>query len=432
MKEIISDEAVFNLSFYVELKSIMMFLSYNKFLRSVLKRLNSPSVCFLLITIFISINSFFFTSCNRNENSEIKDLGFYLELVDSVKIEIPYEFGLVFPKVIDGKLLAYSYLDQTFHVLDSKGRLQNSFNHQGEGPKDYTRNLSFVTINNGHLIFMDNKKLSYFSYQGEWVKSIPFNDPNKSLRGGMPSNELDFVGENKFIVPNIYLDGLSRRPDHRAVLDSVPIWLQYEYSQITNQFEITEFGHLDTMSVFFSDFKYNSYSPKTFVDGGNVNLFFNLTPIIYTYSIGESKYPIEKIKFDVPGFKEPIGLDYKSMTIDNYRHFNKASDINSHINDVISLDNERIFFVYSQGKNIRMNDSEADAIEAPDPLFYGYYYDFSSRNGSQVVLPEHNGHPSFWKKISYLGNNKFLFVFENEIERDFYWGKIFELKSFNH
>ncbi|RZS95848.1 hypothetical protein [Cecembia calidifontis] len=129
---------------------------------------------FLSITIFISINSFFFTSWNRNENSEIKDSAFYFELVDSVKIEIPYEFGLVFPKVIDGKLLAYSYLDQTFHVLDSKGRLQNSFNNQGEGPKDYTRNLSFVTINNGHLIFMDNKKLSYFSYQGA-ISELPIS-----------------------------------------------------------------------------------------------------------------------------------------------------------------------------------------------------------------------------------------------------------------
>jgi hypothetical protein len=167
------------------------------------------------------------------------------------------------------------------------------------------------------------------------------------------------------------------------------------------------------------------------VKDGYVNLFFNLSPTIYMYRIGESNYPIDTKKIDIPGFKEPIGLDFKSMNHDNFMEFNRASDINSHLNYVVSLENDLIFFIYSQGKNIGMHDSEADANESPEPLFFGYVYDFYSGVGNQIGLPKHHGHPSFWNKVTYLGNKKFLFVFENEVERDFYWGKIFELKYSN-
>ena len=404
----------------------MVTISRYKIQRSILEKLNYQNIWISLLLILSIFNCFFFTSCNKADRLAENNQGYFFELLDSVKIDIPYDFGLVFPKAIDNHLLAYSYLDQTFHLLDSLGRLQNSFKHQGDGPKEYTGILPFVTIYDSHLIFMDDKKLSYFNYSGDWVKSVPYHDPNVTRRGGMPNSDLTFIGENKFVIPNIHLAELSRRPDHQAILDTIPIWLQYEYSAISNQFEMTEYGRLDTGSVLFSDLKFNNYSPRTFVDNGNVNLYFNLTTTIYKYRIGESTYPVDKIKFEIPGFKEPIGLDFKSMTIDNYKEFNRASAINSHLNYVVSLEDERNFFIYSQGKNIRMHDSNGD--EAPEPLYFGYVYDFSSEYGNQIDLPKHNGHPSFWNKVSYLGSNRFLFVFENDIERDFYWGKIFELK----
>jgi hypothetical protein len=410
----------------------MVTFSLYKFQRWIVDKSNYSN--FLWIPLLLNsgiIICVFFTSCKKDDRITDNNHSYFFELVDSVKIDIPYEFGLVFPKAIDSQLLAYSYLDQTFHVLDSLGRLQYSINHQGEGPKEYTGILPFVTIYDGHLIFMDDKKLTYFNYNGDWVKSVPYHDPNVTRRGGMPYNDLTFIGQNKFVIPNIHLDDLSRRPDHQSVLDTVPIWLLYEYSDVSNKYEIADYGRLDTASILFSDLKYTSYSPRTYVKDGYVNLFFNLSPTIYMYRIGESNYPIDTKKIDIPGFKEPIGLDFKSMNHDNFMEFNRASDINSHLNYVVSLENDLIFFIYSQGKNIGMHDSEADANESPEPLFFGYVYDFYSGVGNQIGLPKHHGHPSFWNKVTYLGNKKFLFVFENEVERDFYWGKIFELKYSN-
>lgn len=379
----------------------------------------------LVLAFIISLG---FISCKKTDRIDEIQQVYFFELVDSVKMNIPYDFGLIFPKITDGHLLAYSHLDQTFHVLDSMGRVQNFFKHQGEGPKEYSSNLPFVTGFKGQLIFMDEKKLTFFNYDGEWVKSVPFNDPNVSGRGGMPYSDLSFLNHDTFIVPNVHVGGISRMPDHQAILDTIPFWIQYEYSNLTNQFEQTEFGLLDTSSVFNSNLKFMSYVPSTFVEKGYVYLFFPLFPTIYKYEIGKSAFPIENRIFDFPGFKNPIGLEFESISIDNYQEFNRASEINSILSYVVSLEDERLFMIYGTGKDISMNDSEADAKEAPESLFFGYVNDNTNGIGSRIDLPKHHGHPSFGQKVTYLGKNRFLFVFENEVENDFYWGKIFELK----
>lgn len=125
----------------------MVTFSRYEFQRSILDKLIYHKITWISLLLILGIfNSFFFTSCNKADRIAENNQGYFFELVDSVKIDIPYDFGLVFPKAIDSHLLAYSYLDQTFHLLDSMGRLQNSFNHQGEGPKEYTGILPFVTL----------------------------------------------------------------------------------------------------------------------------------------------------------------------------------------------------------------------------------------------------------------------------------------------
>lgn len=381
---------------------------------------------FYLIFVILTLN--FFTSCKKTDRIPEIEEGYFFELVDSVKIDIPYEFGLVFPKMIEGHLLAYSYLDQTFHLLDSTGKLQISIKQQGKGPKEYSEILYFVTINDGNIIFLDDKKLTYINFEGNWVKSIPYKDPNFSSRGGIPSNDINFIDKNNFVIPSIHLDDLGFRDDYQAVLDTIPIWFNYSYSNVTDQFEIATYGRLDTASMLFSKLKFNNYKPRIFLKEGLVNTYFNLFPIIYKYEIRESSFPIAEKKVQMPGFKVPIGLDYKSISFENHKEFNRAAEINSTLSYVVSLEDKRLFIIYGLGKDIKMNDSEADAEEAPESLFFGYVNENSNGSGSRIDLPKHYGHASFGQKVTYLGENRFLFVFENEIENDFYWGKIFELK----
>lgn len=382
----------------------------------------------LFFLIFLISISIFFSSCKNTDRIDEIKKGYFFELVDSVKVDIPYEFGLVSPKMIDGHLLAYSYLDQTFHLLDSMGKIQKSIKQQGEGPKEYSEILFFVTIHDGHIIFMDDKKLTYINFLGEWVKSIPYNDPNFSRRGGIPYNDIYFVDKNSFVVPSVHLDDLGFREDYHAVLDTIPIWFHYRYSSVTDEFEIDSHGRLDTSSMLFSQLKFNNYKPRIFLDKGVVSTYFHLFPTIYKYKIGESNFPISKKKVLIQDFKKPIGLDYKSITFENHMEFNRAAEINSTLSYVVSIEDNRLFFIYGQGKNINMYDSDADADEAQESLFFGFIEDFEDGNESRIELPKHHGHPSFGRGISYLGENRFLFIYENEVERDFCWGKIFELK----
>lgn len=374
---------------------------------------------FNLFRLNILLASFFlFISCN-NDLKTTNQHHYQLVKVDSVQINIPIEFGLVFPEITDSHLLAYSYVDKHFHLLDSLGRLINSFDKMGEGPDEYSENLSFVTMYNGNLVFMDDKNLNFFSLEGEWIKSIPYLDPNFTRRGGIPNSELFFIDNENFIVPNHHIEILKRIPEHSAALDTMPIFIKYKYSKERQQFEPKKGGLIDTDNPIYSNNKFNTYGSKVLYDGDLVNVIHTLVPIIYSYDLSLSKSPIKKLNLNINDFSMPTGLKVETVTPDNYQQFNQIADINSNMIFAVRLDESNLFITYKTYRIDETGEGHKD--------YYGYVYNMISKEGFQIKLPKHQGHPSFWNKVAYLGNNKFLFVFENEIERDFYQGYVFEL-----
>jgi hypothetical protein len=93
------------------------------------------------------------------------------------------------------------------------------------------------------------------------------------------------------------------------------------------------------------------------------------------------------------------------------------------------MDNGSFFAIYSTGVPEYDYDRLIEGVNFPEGEFYGYYFDRKQSKGYSIPLPKNGGHPSFWKKVSYLGGDKFLFVFDNNIERDFYLGGVFSLKE---
>lgn len=339
------------------------------------------------------------------------------------KINIPIDFGFVTNKSVDGYLLAYTYQDGIFHLIKNSGEVEYSINNRGEGPKEYSENVSFGNIYDDKLVFMDMRNIYFYEFNGDWIKSIPYDNLEGGGSIGIPNSDLLFLDNNRFIIPNTNLSNIKRIPNHLSLLDTMPIWIEYSFSDTSGRYIKSDEGLMDTTGVLYSKSKFVDYGSIMWLQDENLYQIPQISNTIYRYKFGGSLYPIEAMNLDIPDFKAPKGLDVESLTVDNYQLFNKNSSMNSLSTYAVPVDNGGLFGIYSPG----LLESEYDNSKLKK--FYGVYFDKNFSKGYKIELPKHSGSNSFWKKVSYLGEKKFLFVFENEIERDFYWGYVFELKK---
>jgi hypothetical protein len=380
-----------------------------------MKQFNSSLFIFVLI---------FFSACSGTDTVN-KEAILRFELLDSIKIDISHDFGFVSTSSNGDNILAYSYLDESFFLLHLDGTVELNFIARGEGPKEYSDILPFAGIYNEKLFFLDHKNLYYFSLNGEFISSTPYKDPFVSTYGGLPSSELFFLNDSSFIIPNVHIGDLPRRSDHLSILDTIPVWVKYKLSPETNSFERSQIGLYDNRSTFYNELRFNTYkSFFSYINGSMLQIPL-LGSDLFKYKLGLDNQ-IEKFSLNIPDFQVQQGLDVEKMTIDNNKLFNKMGEESSFINFFVSMDSNDFFLIYSIKNQLEHFTDIESKYSDVDTRFYGYYYQLSSKQGVQVELPK-NGEDSFWKKSVYLGDNNFLFVSENEVERDYYIGKIYRL-----
>src|SRR5690606_31878065 len=121
-----------------------------------------------LFSLFVMFSVFIHYGCNRTESESLEDL-YYFEPVDTLRIDLMYEFGFVTKSAVDGYMLAYTYQDGVFHLINMSGEVQYSIDRRGEGPGEYSRNLPFATIFGGNLVFMDLRNLNFYGFNGDWI-----------------------------------------------------------------------------------------------------------------------------------------------------------------------------------------------------------------------------------------------------------------------
>lgn len=375
----------------------------------------------ILLFLFLAFLSF---SC-----SEYETKGFVrskkLELVDSVKIEIPYEFGFVSKVSSEGYLLAYSYIDELFYVLKPDGQIFSSFSARGEGPKEYSGILPFAGIHEDKVFFLDHQNLYFFSLNGDFISVTTYNDPFVSSYGGIPNSELFLLNDSSFIIPNIHIADLARQVNRIAILDTIPVWIKYDFSLESNSYERSQVGLVDKNSTFFSELTFNNYKSKLIMIDHSIIQIPEIGKDLFKYDL-KTPGKIEKIELDLPGFKFQKGLQEEKVTQENSRLFNQMSAESSFIGHFINLDSNSLFLTYSIIKLANQSSGRNNANDSFISQFQGYYFDLASRNGFQVDLPL-NGSDSFHKRLIYLGENKFLFLLQNEYERDFHIGLIYNL-----
>ncbi len=366
--------------------------------------------------------------CNRAGSESFEDR-YYFELVDTLRIDLMYDFGFVTKSAVNGYMLAYTYQDGVFHLINMSGEVEYSIDRKGEGPGEYSRNLPFATIFSGNLVFMDVRNLNFYRFNGDWVKSVPYDNPEGGGTIGIPDSDLLFIDSGRFVVPNPNIGELPTIPADLRLLDTIPLWTEYNFSDATGRYEKSNVGLMDTTGILYSNLKYPNYKSMMWLQDGFLCQVPQVSSMIYRYGVGRSLYPLDKMRLKIPDFKDPVGLDVASRTIENFKLFNRFSAINSLFNYVVPTDNGGFFAIYSTGVPGYEYDKLIEEVNFPEGQFYGFYFDKMLSEGYRISLPKNGAHPSFWKQVSYLGEDRFLFVFDNPIERDFYLGGVFRLKE---
>jgi len=381
-----------------------------------------------VITLLMLFSVFIHFGCNKAETVSLDDM-YYFELVDTLRIDLMNDFGFVTNKAVDGFSLAYTYQDGIFHLINSSGEVEFSLDRRGEGPREYSPNLTLATIFDGSLIFMDIRNLHFYGFNGDWLKSIPYQNRHAGLQAGIPNSDLYFFDSSRFVVPNQNMAYLEMTPVSLALLDTIPLWIEYRYSDTSSQFEKSNVGLMDTTGILYSKLKYPNYKSMIWLQDGFLWQIPQISATLYQYGIGRSLYPLDKLSLGIPHLKEPINLSIEPPEIDNFKSFNKISAMNSSISYVVPMDNGNFFAIYSTGLPEHKYDRLIEDGNLLERESNGYYFDRTKSKGYSIPLPKNGEHPSFWKKVSYLGGDKFLFVFDNKIERDFYLGGVFILKE---
>lgn len=368
--------------------------------------------------------AFVFLSCTEYKNNDNK-ISKQLKLVNFIKIEIPYEFGFVSKSQSDGYLLAYSYVDALFYILNTEGHVLSNFKGRGEGPKEYSGILPFAGIHDKKVFFLDHQNLYLFSISGDFQSVTPYNDPLVSSFGGIPNSELFFLNDSSFIIPNVHIGDLAKRSDKIAILDTIPVWIRYNFSSKSQYFERAEVGLFDKNSPFFEGITFNNYRSHFILNEGSIIQIPIIGQDLFKYDLKLSNQ-IEKIKLNIPNFKFQSGLEEDRVTLDNYKLFNRMAEESSFISFVVNLNEKNLFLLYSVYETKNQNGDSISSKNSFKNQFFGFYFDLVTGQGTQIPLP-HNGSDSFYKRVIYLGESKFLFVLENEIERDFHIGEIYKL-----
>lgn len=396
-----------------------------------LDRLFFPSlnnVGMRVLTLLVLFSVFIHFGCNRAETVSLDDMYFF-ELVDTLRIDLMNDFGFVTNRAVDGYSLAYTYQEGVFHLINMSGEVEYSIDRRGEGPGEYSPNLSFATIFNGNFVFMDIRNLHFYGFNGDWIKSIPYQNSEVGVQAGIPGSDLYFFDSSRFVVPNQNIGYLGMSPVSLALLDTIPLWIEYNFSDATGQYEKSNLGLMDTTGILYSKLKYPNYQSMIWLQDGFLWQIPQISATLYQYRIGSSVYPLDKISLGIPNFKDPINLNIESPEIDNFKSFNKISAMNSSIGYVVPMDDGNFFAIYGTGVPEYEYDRLIEDGNLPEKESYGYYFDRTQSKGYSIPLPKNGDHSSFWNKVSYLGGDKFLFVFDNKIERDFYQGGVFILKE---
>ncbi|WP_114748977.1 hypothetical protein [Pleomorphovibrio marinus] len=402
------------------------------------------------INIIVLVYILLWLSCNpvTVEHTERSDYKF--ELMDSIKIGIPYKLQFLSKKLENEKFLCYSQVENKFYLIRANGEILSNFNNQGEGPEEYSHNILQAGIYKNKIYIQDNKNLIKFDIKNSKTWKNSYQNPFYIGTGGGIKNKLLFMNDSIWINPIPVTEvvlGSSRKTE---VLDTISIIQIRKFDIELGISEIIDEIEYERGSINKSDEIYPNFNVIFDIDdSGNIWVIYQNEPSLYNYKINKSNKLLlfQHSQLDINYFKEPKGVSEKEL--DNPKN-NRSSQlkenpeitlnrniliqlsaINSQIYDIFYTENNTIFIMYRNG--------------IPDKYFPEddiWYYSDESKNFGAIIkemkvidsgisLPEHNSTKLNPYNTLYIGENKWLVLQDYEIEIDHQTAYIYELIKYN-
>lgn len=129
-----------------------------------------------LNTLIISISLFCF-SCGRENTTESENKNkttYYLEKIDSIRIDRENRVRVLDFDPANNRFLAYDQITQEFLILDDRGQVLDSKYRVGDGPNEYNSNMLAASFNNeGEEYFMlSSNEFLWYNVNWEVEKRI--------------------------------------------------------------------------------------------------------------------------------------------------------------------------------------------------------------------------------------------------------------------
>ena len=376
--------------------------------------------------LIIAISVFLIFSCSEEHevNSEPK---YKLVLQDSVKLDIGLEPQFV-SKKISGDVLTYTRIDQTFQIFSRSGKLLNSFNRIGEDAESYSKYVYGAGIINGKLYLLDISKVHAYNLSGNHLWSQKYDNRTPNTFGGNIPGEFQMLNDSMWVNPVISSGVVSFHKEKRAILDTLKtIEIYGLHGANQKSVQVDEFG-FEEGSLYLEDLIYPNFLPV--VEAASNGLWvaypYELALHFYEYEKGERRhktYNIELNKFKVPRGAEEIELiDPMNKTAP------RLTGINSRILKLYAIGTDKLFILYKTGVPDNRRFEESLVPFYHESKFLGAIFQDGEIVSSGIEMPTGGFQYKNADRYVYMGNDQWMFLQENSIEKDDYTAHIYKLK----
>jgi len=358
----------------------------------------------ILLLLVVSI-AFIEFSCTDFKSNIISDTNIELEIYDSVKVEI-LEDDIIFTdySASNQLLVGYGRKSLNIYLIQKDGKLLISFNHAGDGPKEYSRINSLAFFNDSTLMLTNYQDLSFFDIKGNCLSKKRLQIPILLSQYANNQKCFGFAEGNDTIIISAVNDYKER------VMSKIQ---QFGFENISTGSYSTIGYHAE--SVYSDDDLFvaaRNYFASVYND--KLYVLYCYDPNVYCYSlfpsfVFDNKYKLENHLFD------DLEIPKRSSNVDQNMVFSLFSK-NSRYNGIQVCDS-MYYIVCKEGDkdyNIKKESKESNSVTVINRDWLQVYS--PTKKYSDISL-EHLG--SNMQLISVSGVDELVFVCKNsEVENE--------------
>lgn len=384
-----------------------------------MKNLLLLNIVFILLCI---------SSCKNGSQSSENSGKYEFVLVDSIRMNIPFEPHFVELKVSNDRMLLYSRINKIFYVVNSQGKVLLEHNRIGEGTGFYDKTVYQAGLHNGQLIIQDVKKIFTYGSKGEFLKDQRYQPSFLYSSSGNIKNGLKLLRDSLIINPLAFTGIVMSKPNKLATVDTIKTieLINAKNGYIYNSPLAVEF---EPESIYKQGLVYPKFLPIVDVSSENsILISYPYEQRLYEYELVEDQLKLKnKSDFKLDQFKAPRGAKEEDLTQMVNPIISKNAGLNSSILKIFGKENNETFILYSTGVPDRYASEQALGQYYKESKLLGGLVKNGQLISSGIEIPNNGFEYMNEFQMSYWGDNQWAIIQDNEEERDYYRLYIYKL-----